>query len=155
MAFIVIRLRGFVDTQKRTVATLDMLHLTRNNSAVLLPENDYYKGMLNRSKDYITWGKATPESIAELIRKRGRLTGGAAITEDYIKKNTEYSSIEDLAKALYADRLNYKDLGKDVKPLFRLAPPVKGLKSIKRSYPAGGDLGFRGDAISALLARMI
>jgi large subunit ribosomal protein L30 len=47
-----------------------------------------------------------------------------------------------------------KDLEKG-KPIFRLHPPVKGYEGNKRSYKNGGALGYRGEAINALIARML
>ena len=45
----------------------------------------------------------------------------------------------------------------DLKRVFRLHPPrgPKGWGGIKRSYVVGGALGSRGDAIGALVERMI
>jgi len=43
-----------------------------------------------------------------------------------------------------------------VKPVFRLHPPRKGFKgSIKKSYRAGGEAGYRGEAINDLIRRMV
>lgn len=43
------------------------------------------------------------------------------------------------------------------KPFFELAPPIKGFerKGIKKSYQAGGALGYRGDKINDLIKRML
>jgi len=40
------------------------------------------------------------------------------------------------------------------KNVFRLNPPKKGLKSIRKAYPRG-DLGYRGDKINDLIKRML
>lgn len=40
------------------------------------------------------------------------------------------------------------------KKVFRLSPPSKGYKSIKKPFPKG-DLGYRGDKINDLLERML
>ena len=37
-----------------------------------------------------------------IITKRGKLSGDVKVTEEYIKENTDYSSIEELAKAVSA-----------------------------------------------------
>jgi len=39
--------------------------------------------------------------------------------------------------------------------VFRLNPPKKGYKSIKKSYKEGGALGYRGEKINNLIQRMI
>jgi len=48
----------------------------------------------------------------------------------------------------------YKQLP-EVKPVFRLAPPVKGYEGIKRSFKEGGALGYRGKKINDLIWRMM
>ena len=52
-----IRVRGRTGIKKDIADTLDMLRLTRINHAVLIEENPSYKGMLQKAKDYITWGE--------------------------------------------------------------------------------------------------
>jgi large subunit ribosomal protein L30 len=44
---------------------------------------------------------------------------------------------------------------KELRPVLRLHPPVKGLRAIKRGYNDGGDLGYRGKAINQLIDRML
>ena len=72
----------------------------------------------------------------------------------YIKKNTDFKDLKELAKAIYKGNVKYKDLP-EVKPIFRLSPPVKGYEGIKRSFVEGGALGYRGNEINKLIGRMI
>ncbi|MEK6852714.1 MAG: 50S ribosomal protein L30, partial [Nanoarchaeota archaeon] len=48
-----------------------------------------------------------------------------------------------------------EDLG--LKPFFRLSPPRKGLerKGIKKSFKAGGSLGYRGKEINEFIKKML
>ncbi|HNR25150.1 MAG TPA: 50S ribosomal protein L30, partial [Methanobacteriaceae archaeon] len=42
-----------------------------------------------------------------------------------------------------------------LKPVFRLHPPRKGYKDIKKAFNEGGTLGYRGEDINHLLKRMV
>ncbi len=53
------------------------------------------------------------------------------------------ASIKELAKAVNSGTASLKDLG--IKPVFRLHPARKGLKTTKKTAQQGGDLGFRQD----------
>ena len=60
-----------------------------------------------------------------------------------------------LAEAIVNVEVDFSSLP-DVKPVFRLSPPSKGYKGkTKKSYVAGGEAGYRGEAINDLLKRMI
>ena len=149
-----VRIRGLSDISQEVKDTLSMLRLTRNCHATLLDNRPAYNGMLRKSKDCITWGEASPELIALLLKKRGRLVGDKKLTDDYAKE-LGYKSLDDLAEAIFKVDVEFSSLP-EVKPLFRLRPPTKGFKGkVKKSYAAGGELGYRGDAINDLLKRMM
>jgi large subunit ribosomal protein L30 len=110
--------------------------------------------MLRKSKDYLTWGEVSQENIMLLLKERGRLVGDKKLTDEYAKE-LGYDSLDDLAGAIFRAEVECSRLPK-VKPVFRLRPPKKGFKGkVKRSFAAGGALGYRGDAINNLLKRMI
>ncbi len=154
MAKAIIRLRGQINVRPQIKDTLRFMRLNRVNHCVVLPDNDTTKGMLQTAKDYVTWGEIDAETLAEAIRSRGRLSGNKPITDEHVKANTDFASIDDFAQAIVAGKAQYKQLA-DVKPLLRLHPAKKGLEGIKRSYQAGGALGYRGEAINDLIRRMI
>ncbi len=154
MAYTIVRLRGQLNVNPKIKDTLKYLRLNRVNHAVVLPENETTKGMLQVAKDYVTWGEISADTLAEAIRSRGRLVGDKPITDDVVKAGTKFTSIDEFAKAICEGNAQYKDLA-DVKPLLRLHPAKKGLEGIKRSYQAGGALGYRGEAINDLIGRMI
>jgi len=109
--------------------------------------------MLRRAQSIITWGEVSKETITLLLRKRGRLVGNKKFTDEYAKK-IGYDSLDAVAEALYNLEVELKDLP-GVKPVFRLHPPRKGFKgSVKKSYSAGGETGYRGEAINDLIRRM-
>ncbi|MGZ7043474.1 MAG: 50S ribosomal protein L30, partial [Methanobacterium sp.] len=123
-----IRLRGRTGIKKDIANTLDMLKLTRINHAVLIEDNPSYNGMLQKAKDYITWGEIDQETVSKLLSKRGKITGNVKLTEDYLKDNTDFSSVEELSKALADSGNKLEDSG--IKPVFRLHPPRKGYENI-------------------------
>lgn len=149
-----IRIRGLSDISQEIKDTLMMLRLTRNCHATLLDNRPAYNGMLRKSKDCITWGEISQENIAILLKKRGRLGGDKKLTDEYAKE-LNYSSLADIAEAIFKVDLEFSSLP-EVKPVFRLRPPTKGFKGkVKKSYAAGGEAGYRGDAINELLKRMV
>jgi large subunit ribosomal protein L30 len=148
-----IRVRGRTGVKKDIQDTLTMLRLTRINHAVLIKENPSYQGMLRKAKDYITWGEIDQDTLSQLITKRGRLAGDIKITDEYIRENTDYSSILEFSKALFDCNVDLEDA--KIKPVFRLHPPRKGYKSVKKTYKATGSLGYRGDEIGNILNKML
>ena len=151
--YVVIRVRGTTGVIRKIADNLDMLRLNRINHAVLVEETPSYAGMLQKGKDYITWGEVDAETVAEMIAKRGRIVGGAKVTDEYLKENTDYDSIEALAEAVINSEVKLADL--NIKPVFRLHPPRKGYEGIRFSYNEGGSLGYRGEEIKDLVKRMV
>ncbi|MEE9150637.1 MAG: 50S ribosomal protein L30 [Thermoplasmata archaeon] len=154
MTYAVIRVRGTVNVKPDIKDTLKILRLNRVNHCVLLPKSKSYSGMLQKVKDYVTWGEIMPETLAKMILHRGRLMGDKKISDRYIKANTNYKSIMSFAKAVSQEEAKYQDI-KDIKPVIRLHPPRKGYEGIKRSYKSGGALGYRGEDINEIIGRMI
>jgi large subunit ribosomal protein L30 len=154
MIFAIIRVRGIVNVNPDIKRTLKLLRLTKVNHCTLLEENKVYKGMLQKVKDYTTWGEIDKETLPKLMESRGMLVGDKQITEEHIKSATSYNTFEKLSQAILDNKFKYKDIP-DVKPLFRLSPPKKGYEGIKRSFKNGGALGYRGKEINKLIGRMI
>ena len=152
--YAVIRVRGQPDVNVDVRRTMEMMNLTRVNHCVIVPENDVTKGMLQKAKDYITWGEISEATLADMIKVRGRLSGDLTVTDEYLGANTEFATIGDMAKAIISNGYRMKDV-EGAKAVFRLHPPVKGYEGIKRSYRSGGALGYRGEAINDLIARML
>lgn len=154
MIYAVIRVRGTIHVKPKIKKTLELLRLNRVNHCVLLDENEVIKGMLQVAKDYITWGEINKDMLIKLLRYRGRLKGDKPLTDEYLKSSTSYKDINSLADAILNGEIKYKELP-EIKPLFRLHPPRKGYKSIKRSYRNKCALGYRGEDINNLLEQMV
>lgn len=137
MTYAVIKIRSTINAQKEVVDTLKMLHLYRVNNCTLVPQNKSYQGMLQKAKDYITWGEIDEETLKNMLKQRVTVTKG---NRDTIIK----------------DLLNEKKkLGEVSNPVICLHPPLKGYRGIKKSYTMGGSLGYRGSRINELIMRMV
>ena len=156
MTFLVIRVRSDRGVKPKIRDTMSMLNLTRVNHAVLIPDTPAYNGMLHKAKDYVTWGEVDAGTVSSLISERGRMIGDKPVTNAIIKSSSEFSTIGALSKAIASGDARTSDV-EGMKPVFRLHPPrgTKGWGGIKRSFVAGGALGFRGEAITDLVGRMI
>ncbi|MHA1686336.1 MAG: 50S ribosomal protein L30 [Candidatus Heimdallarchaeaceae archaeon] len=148
-----IRLRGTVNVPSKLKDTLKMLRVERPNYMTLIPKTPEYMGMIKKVKDFVTWGEVSKETIEYILRKRGELTGRKKLTDEYLKENTEYSSIAEFASALFEGSATLKDIPQ-MKRFFRLHPPRKGFKAVKKGFAEGGDLGYRGTTINELIVRM-
>jgi len=149
--FAIIRLRGEVNLRPGIKSTLEMLRMHRVNHCVVVKEDEHFRGMIQKVKDYVAWGKIDDQTLTLLLERRGRLSANRRLTEDFLKENTSYSSFGELATAVNSGQTSLKDLG--IKPIFRLHPARKGLKTIKKTAQQGGDLGFRAD-LADLIKRM-
>ncbi|MFB0522510.1 MAG: 50S ribosomal protein L30 [Candidatus Bathyarchaeia archaeon] len=149
----VIRVRGVSDVSREIEETLEMLGLNRNCHAALIDDRPSYLGMLRKARNYLTWGEISKDGIMLLLKKRARLIGNRKLTEGYAQE-IGYDSLSNLAEAIYELRVDFGDLP-HIKPIFRLHPPKKGFKGkVKRSYVAGGVIGYRGETINELIRRM-
>jgi large subunit ribosomal protein L30 len=149
-----IRIRGTVSASREARETLRMLHLTRNNYGVLIDNRPSFLGMIKIVRDYVAYGEVSKESVASLIKEKGRLIGNKRMTDEYAQK-VGHKSLEELADEVSSCRVEYWKL-RDVQPVFRLHPPTKGFKGkIKKGYGSGGELGYRGESINQLLNRML
>jgi len=154
MAYAVIRVRGQADVNCDTRHTMELLGLNKVNHCVIVPETDSAKGMMKVIKDYCTWGEVDAETLAEMIRQRGRIAGGEALSEEFLRDNTEFADADEMAKAIIENDYRMRDV-EGAKPVFRLHPPIKGYEGIKRPYVSGGALGYRGADINILIKRML
>lgn len=137
----VIRIKGSIGIKGDVNCTLNMLRLYKKNFCAVVPNNKNYDGMMKKIKDYATWGEINDEMLKKLIEKRG---------EEYKSRETDRKG-----KIRYNKFLDFD--GKKVKKRFRLNSPKKGYgrKGIKHAFSKGGALGYRGEKINDLIARMI
>ncbi len=151
----IVKVRGNINTSYKVKDTMLMMGLTRVNHCVIIDDRDTYKGMLQKVKDYITWGEITPEVFVKMITKRGKVTEGKSVkvTDELVAKNTKYKTIKEFAEAYMNFEVELEDL--KINKVFRLSPPREGYENTKRQFGKNGSLGKRGDKINDLLVRMI
>ena len=149
----IVKVRGSVHMRAGIKETLRLLHIPKVNFCSVIDNRPTNKGMINKAKDYITWGEMDVDLFTELLRKWGRMEGNKKIDEEAIKAKG-FTSLEDFSKKFMEFKAEFKDLG--VKPVFRLHPPSKGFErvGIKKHLSVGGAHGYRGKNINALIKRM-
>lgn len=149
---IAVRIRGTAKVRKEIQDTLVMLNLTKPHHAVVIDDRPTYAGMLNKAKDYITYGEIEQSVLEALLRKWARIEGNKKISEKYVKERAG-QTIAKFTVSVMKFETELDELG--IKKVFRLHPPRKGYKSIKRAFSQGGSLGYRGSHINDLVRRMI
>lgn len=151
---IVLRIRGSVNIRNETEDTLRLMRLQRRNHATIIDNRGSNVGMLQKVKDYVTWGEVTLETIDLLLKNRGRTPGNRRLTDEYVRGKLGHKSIKDLAEAVNRSEADLSKMPA-LKPIFRLHPPKGGLrKSVKKAYP-DGELGYRGEAVNDLVKKML
>lgn len=149
-----VKVRGTISAQREVRETLQLLRLTRTNNAVLIDNRPSYIGMLYRVQNYVTWGEVSKETVALMLKERGRLAGGKKLTDESVEK-LGFKSIDSLADAIASCKAEYQKLP-NVQPVFKLRPPSKGFKGkTKKSFTAGGEAGYRGERITDIIKRMV
>ncbi|UYU17957.1 50S ribosomal protein L30 [Methanoculleus submarinus] len=151
--YAVVQVRGVVKTNHEIKDALKMLRLHHVNHCVLVPDTPAYLGMIRKVKDFVAYGEVDKDTLATLLRTRGRLTGDEKLTDEYVRAHTPYADIDEFAAALCDGEMSFRDLV-EIKPVLRLHPPRKGYKTIKRTFQQGGALGYYGPQINDLLYKM-
>ncbi len=139
----VVRVRGNVGVRKEIEDTMQMLHLKTVNNCVVVPDTPSYLGMIKKIKDYVAWGEIDKEVFKWMLKKWGR-KGRKRLEPDF--------DVDKFTEEFFSGKTTFKDYG--INPVFRLHPPRKGYRSIKRPYPKGA-LGYWGEQINELIKRMI
>ncbi len=143
----VVKVRGSIGVPQKVRETMQMIGLDRVNHCAIIDDRKNYLGMLQKAKDYITWGEPSPDALRLLLRKRGR------ISDELVAKATKYKTLDEFIGAFMKFEAELSDLG--IGKTFRLSPPRKGYASTKKQFAKNGSLGNRGDKINSLLVRMI
>jgi large subunit ribosomal protein L30 len=149
----IVRIQGKTEIRREMEDTLKMLRLNDVHNCIILPESPDYKGMVEKVRNFITYGEIDKEILTKMIQKRLRTRENERIDEKTLKEITNFESFDKFANALLEGKVKLKDF-ENINPVFKLTPPSKGFKSIKEYYPKG-DLGYRGKEINELIERMI
>ena len=126
---VVVLVRGLVEVRQTVRDTLALMKLSRVNQAVVVSDSAITRGMLQKAKDYITWGTIDDATFKAMVESKGKYT-----YNKFLEVN-----------------------GKKYKKTFRLNPPKKGFgrKGIKMPFKNGGALGNRQEKINDLVKRML
>jgi len=139
-AFLVVRMKGTVNTPYWARTTLDLLLLDKRFRATMIPAKDNTKGILDKIKHYVSWQEIDVPTTKELLEKKARKEGYKKLTTEDIAK-LGFKSTDDLAQSLVEGTATLSKL-KTVKPWFALSPPRGGFKrKTKKMYGEGGILG--------------
>lgn len=151
----VIRIRGKLKIKKPIEDTMKMLRLYKKNHCIIMPQNESTIGMLNKIRDYVTWGEIDVNTLKLLLERRGKLSGNKRLTEEYLKEKLN-SNLDTFTTDVVESKRNLKDIP-GLKLFFKLRPPSKGFErqGIKKPYSLGGALGYRKDRINELIVRMV
>lgn len=66
-----VRIRGQVDTNEDIEYTLDNLNLNKKNKVSVFEETPANEGMMNKVKDFITFGEVSEETVEKLEELKG------------------------------------------------------------------------------------
>ena len=151
----VIRVRGVNNCRKSISDTCKLLNVAKLHNLTFVDDRPAYAGMLQKAKDWVTWGEVTVEAVESVLSKWGRLPGSKKLTDDYLAENTKFKNLKEFSQAFVNLKADLKDIP-NLKPFFRLHPPRKGYgrKGIKYAYSVGGALGYRGENINQLITKM-
>ena len=150
----VVRVRGTVNVGKGIRRTLELLRLFRPNHLVIVGGENVSLKMVEKAKDYVTFGEIDVKTLALLLEKRGRAEGDKKLGDEFLKEN-KAKDFQEIAEKIIEGKIAVKELG--IKPVFRLHPPRKGHErlGIKKPFKSGGALGFRGSEINGLIKSMM
>ena len=144
MKLAVVRIRGRRNINPRIARTMELLNLNRMHHCVLVEGTPQNKGMLQKCKDYVTYGPISEKTLILLLKKRGEKGG------KMLREIMEDGEMEQAAKKILHEE-SVKDF---VDPVFRLHPPRRGYKDVKKAATVGGELGKR-EEMDSLIRKMM
>ncbi|MEK6940339.1 MAG: uL30 family ribosomal protein, partial [Nanoarchaeota archaeon] len=82
---VIVRVRGVCKLKKKTEATMRMLRLFKKNHCSIVKNSKQVIGMIQKIKDYVTWGELDEGTMRLLLEKRGRIIGNKPLQESWFK----------------------------------------------------------------------
>ena len=162
LPIIIIRICGqWERIPKEIQLILAKFHLKELNNAIILFYNMENFKMVKLIESYVTWGYINKYLIEDLLRKRGSVTLGNNEPNELDNVQIENSlgrlgivCIEDIIFELTKETKNARDV-LNYLGYFKLEKNDDGFEKANISFEKGGNQGFRGDKINALLKKMI
>ncbi|KAI8911540.1 ribosomal protein L30, ferredoxin-like fold domain-containing protein [Gorgonomyces haynaldii] len=158
----VIRIKGINKIAPKPRKILQLLRLTKINSATFVRLTKATLQMLQWVGPYIAWGYPNLKTVREVIYKRGFAKVNKqriAITDNQIIEDTlgkfGIICLEDLVHEIYTVGPNFKQANNFLWA-FHLSNPTGGFKGKKvPHFIEGGESGNREDKINALVQKML
>lgn len=146
---IAVRLRGSAGVKKSVQHTFRLLNLKKQFHATLLENNSSFLGMLEKVKDYATWGEASRETLIRLFSSQYQNARGASESKR-ARREKEFGDVEQIVDGLMMGKVSLEAVRKfGVKTAFNLHPAKGGFRrGLKRPFRTGGELGYRGEKIN-------
>jgi large subunit ribosomal protein L30 len=150
---LVVNLHGQINSSAPVRKALNELWVAKKFSASVVTDDTPTVGMLRLCKDYVAWCPVDEELLADLLKKRGMVSGARSLDAATLKI-LGYKTHEDLAARMVKDQMRLSAVS-GVLPYFRLAPPKGGFKlSLRRQATERGLLGSN-PKLDAIVRRMI
>ena len=70
MKIAIIQIRGLVGAKQEVKDTMKMLNLQKKNSCVIVENTPAYKGMIQKVRDYVTYGEISEETIKAMTPRK-------------------------------------------------------------------------------------
>ena len=89
----VVRVRGVNNVRKTIKDTCKLLNVAKMHNLSFVDDRAAYRGMLQRAKDWVTWGEVNEDTVTQVLTKWGRLPGNERLTDAYINHSSIYNGI--------------------------------------------------------------
>jgi len=150
---LVVNLHGQINSSAPVRKALNELWVAKKFSASVVTDDAPTVGMLRLCKDYVAWCPLNEELLADLLKKRGRVSTARPLDAATLKE-LGFSKHEELAAKMVKDQMRLSAVD-GVLPYFRLAPPRGGFRSsLRRQATERGLLGSN-PKLDAIVRRMI
>ena len=136
----IIKLRSAINADAKATGVLNRLRMRKKLTLAVFKNTPEILAQMTVVKDYTTYGEIDAALFEEIMKKRGK----------------EYKGpVEDSKKKIKYPFITYQ--GKKLRPFFALHPPIGGFErgGIKKPFQLHGALGYRGEKIKELIARML
>jgi large subunit ribosomal protein L30 len=150
---LVVNVHGSINSSAPVRKALNELKVAKKFSASVVTDDLPTTGMLRLCKDYVSWTPIQEDLLAELLKKRGKVSATKSLDEASLKL-LGYKKHDDMAAKMIKEQVRLSSVS-GVLPYFRLAPPRGGFKrSMRRQFTEKGILG-NNPKLEEIVRRMI
>jgi large subunit ribosomal protein L30 len=150
---LVVNVHGSINSSAPVRKALNELKVAKKFSASVVTDDLPTAGMLRLCKDYVAWTPLQEDLLAELLKKRGKVSATRSLDEASLKR-LGFKKHDEMAAKMIKEQVRLS-LMSGVLPFFRLAPPKGGFrKSMRRQFTEKGILG-NNPGLEEIVRRMI